>query len=464
MRRFVQILLLICFFMTPVCSFAAPVRKEYNKNFPYDCESEYSTPSLLESKIEKAEKDFDGEIDYSPDGNVDCSFFGNGDTEKPAEDTDIIPKDRDESVVKAKKYYNKGMLSDSKKILKGVVGKDADELRAKINRDDAIIFTPNYSFFIQTLDENAKLDYHKFGMNVSKNIENNLTVFGEYNIYVYSSGQVGPGHSNQLNNVVNEVKGGVFGRPKDKIEFRSDFGCKFYEFGGGMLITDSWLKYRFTDSFNLKLGVKRENVEQSYLAAVGFPMDGTFTGRAVNNKLYLDFDARLPHDFYSYGRVGGGIITAQNMETNPYVEGMLALGKMVYNNPKNKWIKTVNLDFVTYNSSYKYNLLDIRDSTGEVFRGYFSPGFFTANTVNIKAEGEIKKWRMRYGIKGFAGVQNAIRPNQTNLAWSFSPYLAYDLNDHVTFNASYLFLNYADIQRHLFMVNAVIRGFNKSKK
>jgi len=362
-------------------------------------------------------------------------------------------------LTRAQTYYDMEMLSDSKKALSGVVNKDADTLRYKLKRDDAITITPSYSFLIQTLAENFKLNSNKFGINVSKNIDNNLTVFSEYNIYVYGSGLLDFGH---LYNVTNELRGGVRGRPKEKVEFRADFGAKIFEFGDGMLITDSWLKYYFNDKFNLKLGVRRNNVEQSYLSAVGFPLDGVFTGRVADNKLYLEYDAKLPKNLYSFGRTGVGLMTGQNLDTNPYAEALVGVGKIIYNNPENKFIKAVNLDVVSYNASYKENLLNIPNAAGEIFGGYFSPSFFTANTVNIKTEGKTKK--LRYGLKGFAGCQISMAPNQTSFVWSFSPYVAYDLNDHVTFNAAYVYFNYADVQRNLFMVNAVIRGFKNAKK
>ena len=386
------------------------------------------------------------------------SYLGNEERLKALDQLNQLPNDDEVGLTRAQTYYDMGMTSDAKKTLKGVVNKDADTLRYKIRHDNSISITPSYSFLIQTLAENYKLDVNKFGTNVSQNIDNNLTVFTEYNIYVYSSGQFGP---NQLNNVTNELRGGVYGRPKERVEVRADFGAKFFEFGDGMLITDSSIKYYFNDFFNLKLGVKRNNVEQSYLSAVGFPVNGIFTGRVADNKLYVDYDSKLPNDLYSFGRAGVGLMTGQNLDTNPYAEALVGVGKIIYNNPENKLVKTVNLDLVSYSASYKENLLNIANSAGEVFGGYFSPSFFTANTVNLKAEGRTKK--LRYGFKGFAGCQVAMSPNQTSLVWCVSPYAAYDLNDHITFNAAYVYLNYADVQRNLFMVNAVIKGLGKAK-
>jgi len=393
---------------------------------------------------------------------VTYSYLGNEERLKALEELDKLSNDDEVALTRAQTYYDMGMTSDSIKALKGVVDKDAAALRDKIRHDNLITITPSYSFLIQTLAENFKLDVNKFGTNVSQNIDNNLTVFTEYNIYVYSSGQFGVMGENQLNNVTNELRGGVYGRPREKVEIKADFGAKFFEFGDGMLITDSAIKYYFNDFFNLKLGVKRNNVEQSYLSAVGFPLDGVFTGRVADNKLYLEYDSKLPKNLYSFGRTGVGLMTGQNLNTNPYAEAMVGVGKIIYNKPENKLVKTVNLDFVSYNAGYKENLLRIPNQAGEVFGGYFSPSFFTANTVNLKAEGRTKK--LRYGFKGFAGCQVSMTPDQTSLVWSVSPYAAYDLNDHITFNAAYVYFNFADVQRNLFMVNAVIRGPGKAKR
>ena len=419
--------------------------------------------------FKKAREYFNQVLAQDPENNeakmgIVYSYIGNGERLKALEELNKIPNSEEAKLTKAQTYYDIGMPSDSKNSLVGLVSKDATELKHRIKIDDAITITPMYSFLIQTLAENYKLDVNKFGTNISQNIDNNLTVFADYNIYVYSSGQFGVEGENQLNNVTNELRGGVYGKPKERLEFRADFGCKFFEFGGGMLNTDSWIRYILNDKVNLKLGVKRNNLEQSYLSAVGFPIDGVFTGRTADNKLYVDYDAKLPKDLYSFGRFGCGVVTAQNLETNPYAEGMIGIGKLIYNNSENKWLQTINLDLVSYNTSYKNNMLTIYDAAGTGFGGYFSPSFFTAEMLNIKLEGLIKKWRLRYGLKGFAGPQVSMTPNQTSMAWSFSPYISYAINDHATLNVAYTHFNYADISRDSFLISLIIRGFKNEKK
>jgi tetratricopeptide (TPR) repeat protein len=419
--------------------------------------------------FEKAREYFNQVLSKNPENTeakmgVTYAYLGNGERLKALEALSKIHNNDEVKLTRAQTFYDMGMFSDSKNAITGTVKKDANDLKYKIRRDDAITITPVYSCLIQTLAENYKLDVNRFGTNISQNIDNNLTVFADYNIYVYSSGQFGPLGINQLNNVTNELRGGVYGRPKEKLEFRADFGCKFFEFGGGLLNTDSWIKYYLNDTLNFKFGVKRNNLEQSYLSAVGFPLDGVFTGRTADNKLYVDFDSKLPKDLYAFGRISCGLVTAQNLETNNYAEGLIGIGKLVYNNPENKWVKTVNVDLVSYNAGYKNNLLTIYNSAGEGFGGYFSPSYFNAETLNIKVEGEIKKWHLRYGLKGFAGPQLSMTPNQTSMAWSLSPYLSYAINDHVTLNAAYTHFNYADVQRDAFLFSANIRGFKNARK
>lgn len=344
--------------------------------------------------------------------------------------------------------------------INGAIFEDRKELEYKKRRNEAITLTPTYSIFTQKLANEFQLSYIKGGINLSKNIDGNKLVFMGYNVIVYSSG--GPQY---LNNFVNEFRGGIQARPKDKWEYRADVGVKAFQFGdGAMLITDSWIKHYFSDKFNLKAGVMRNNIEQSYLSAVGEPVNGIFTGRAADNKFYLEAQGKLPHQIYSYARGAYGVITAQNLVTNQYFEGYIGIGKLLYNNPKNKWVNIFAGDIVSYNSAYQYNLLKIYDSTGQLFGGYFSPGYFNATTGNVRLEGHLNKWPIRYGVKAFGGIQNAITPDQTTPTWGYSPYISYAINDKVSIYAAYNHFNYADIQRDQFIFSAVIRGFNNGKK
>lgn len=411
--------------------------------------------------------------DYKPARmGIVNSYIANNDRFQTLDALDKMVQDQEVEQIRAQTYYNMGMFSEAKEILNdsglnnpasqsstlnGSVNKDADDLRYKIKRNQAITITPTYSFLIQQLAENYKLDINKIGTNVSQMVDGNKNVFLDYNLYVYSSGQFGP---NQLNNVTNELRAGVQARPNKKSEYRADIGCKFFEFGRGEMInTDSWFKHYFNDKFTLKAGFRRNNIEQSYLSAVGYTIDGIFKGRAAENKTYLEYEYKFPKQYYAFGRLGYGLITEQNIQTNQYVEGMLGFGRVLYNNPDNKWINLVTADLVSYNVSYQYNLLDIPNKDGTIFGNYFSPGFFTANTLNIKAEGEIKKWRLKYGLKGFFGEQVAITPNQFNPTGGFSPYISCKLNDHITFNGAFNYFNYADVQRYQAIFNLVIRRF-----
>ena len=344
--------------------------------------------------------------------------------------------------------------------LNGAIYEDRKELEYKKRRNEAITLVPTYSIFTQQLADQFKLNYIKGGINLSKNIDGNKLVFMGYNVIVYSSGS-----PQFLNNFVNEFRGGIQARPKDKWEYRADVGVKAFQFGdGAMLITDSWIKHYFNDKFNLKAGIMRNNIEQSYLSAVGEPIDGVFTGRAADNKFYLEAQGKLPHQFYTYARGAYGVITAQNLVTNQYFEGYVGVGKLLYNNPKNKWINTFATDVVSYNSAYQYNLLKIYDSTGALFGGYFSPSYFNATTANVKLEGHFNKLPLRYGIKAFGGIQNALTPDQTTPTWGYSPYVSYAINDYISIYAAYNHFNYADVQRDQFIFSAVIRGFRKNAK
>lgn len=368
-----------------------------------------------------------------------------------------LSPDQETNLIKAKIYYDMNMPTDAKENLAYTTGKDVEALKSKIRRDNAITLTPTYSFFKQQLAEEFRLNYQMGGIRLSKNIDRNTNVFMNYNVYAYSSA-----NAQGLNNVAHELRGGAQGRPTEKLEYRADLGVKIFEFdNGAMVVTDDWVKYHFNDKFDLKLGFSRDNLLQSYTSAVGQYIDGVFTGRVADTRTYLEFLLKLPHDCYSFGRGVYGVMYAQNLPTNQYLEGMLGVGKLLYNNLKNPVIQKVNFDLVSFNWAFQYDLLNLYNSAGVLFGGYFSPSFFSADTANLKIEGEIKKLKLKYGCAGFAGVQTSRTPDFTTFTWGVGPYLSYKVNNHIDINASYQFYNYAFMQRHLFMVNAVIRGFRK---
>lgn len=385
-------------------------------------------------------------------------FLGTSNDMSILEELKKMPQNDKTKVLKAQAYFNMNMVSDAKEALRGVKTKEADALRYTIRREEALTFIPNYSFFAQQLADEFDLDIQEFGTIISKRTTGNKKIFMDYDVYVYTSG----GHV--LTNVTHEFIGGVRARPTEKWEYTAYIGTKVFEFGdGAMIVTDSWLKHYFNDKFNIKVGFRRDNVEQSYLSAVGRMFNGVFTGRAADNKFYLEFDKRLPHGFYLFGFGAYGVVTAQNLPTNQYGEGLVGLGKLVYYNPNHKWINSVGVDLSTYNAAYQYNLLKLYDRAGALFGGYFSPSFYNATTLNVKLDGEIKKWRLRYGISGFGGIQTGMSQDFTIPSWGVSPYVSYTINDNVTVNAAYIHYVYADIQRDQFIVNAVIRGFNKRR-
>lgn len=388
------------------------------------------------------------------------SYLANDEKFSALDVLDQIPRDNETKLLQAQIYYDMNMPTDSKEILKYTSGKDAEELRYKIKRDNGFTITPSYSFLKQVLSDEFKLNYEQFGIQAAKNVKRNSNVFMQYNVFAYMSGA-----RSGLNNIAHELRGGAQGRPTEKWEYRTDLGTKIFEFdNGAMIVTNSWIKHYFNDWFNLKLGFYRDNLIQSFLSAVGEPLDGIFTGRVADTRTYLEYNLKLPKEFYSFGRGVYGVDYAQNLPTNQYLEGMAGLGRLLYNNPKNPLIQKVNFDLVSFNYAYQYNLLNLYNSVGKLFGGYFSPSFFTAETANLKVEGEIKKLRLKYGVGGFTGIQISESPDFTRQAWGFFPYLTYRLGNHIDINAAYYYYNYAAVQRHLFMVNAVIRGFRKNAK
>lgn len=375
-----------------------------------------------------------------------------------------MPNSDEVNYAKAGIYYKLDMYSDAKQALKGVVQKDTKELDNQIRRERAFTVTPSYTFFNQELNEQYDLDLRKAGITVSEYGANNTKAFIDYGLYLYISGRHKDDH---LTDTTNEIRGGIQARPNEKFEYRTDIGLKVFQSADAMINTDSWLKYYVSDFLNYRVGFERNNVEQSYLSAVGFPINGVFTGQVARNRAYTEIEGRLPNKYYYYGKAGGGVYTAQNLPTNAFVDGTLGLGKTIYNNPKNKWIQTITADIMTYNASYQTNLLNIRAPAGATdsgtFGGYFSPSYYNADTINVKLEGGVKKWHLKYGIKGFVGAQFVFTPDNVSPVYGIYPYINYDLNDHISVNLSYSFSDYFGIQRHLAIISVDIRGFRKRK-
>lgn len=373
-----------------------------------------------------------------------------------------MPEDEEVKITKANIYYSLGMYSDAKDAIKGSVSENIIELDNQIRKARAFTMTPSYTFLNQELTEVYDLDIRKVGLNLSQYGANNIKGFLEYGMYVYISG---PYFDDHFTDLTNELRGGVEGRPTEKFAFRSDIGVKIFQSGGALLNTDSWAKYFAKDTLTYKIGFQRNNAEQSYLSAVGFPINGVFTGRVAVNKAYAEVDGQLPNQFYYNVKAGGGAYTAQNLPTNAFVESYITLGKTLFNNPNKKWIQKAAAEVMSYNTSFQMNMINIPGATGprKTFGGYFSPSFYTANTIAIKLEGEKKQWRIKYGIKGFIGGQNEYTPDFVSVVYGVFPYLSYNLNDHICLNLSYSYSNYASILRHLAIISIEIKGYNKNK-
>lgn len=374
-----------------------------------------------------------------------------------------MPKDEEVNSTKAYIYYTLGMYSDANNALKGYINEDNIELANQIKKMRAFNFTPSYTFLNQELTEIYDLDVRKVGLSVSEYGAKNLKGFLNYGMYVYISGNYNGDH---LEDVTNEIQGGIEGRPKEKIAFRSDIGIKVFQTSGAMLITDSWIKYYANDKLRYKLGFFRNNLEQSYLSAVGFPIHGVFTGQVIANKAYAEMEGDLPKQYYYILKFNGGAMTAQNLPTNVFIDTFAILGKNFYDNHENKWIQHAGIEVMTNNASYQQYLTNIPgaiDSPKKIFGGYFSPSFYNANTINFKIEGAHKEWHMKYGLKGYVGYQCIFSPDFNSTVYGVYPYISYSLNDHVTVNLSYLYSNYSTLLKHYFMISVDIKGFDKIK-
>lgn len=371
-----------------------------------------------------------------------------------------MPVNEDTLYAKAIAYYNMQMFSDSKKIVKTLPKEKISELDYSIKKAKAFVITPSYTFLNQELTDVYDLDIRKVGINLSQYGAKNTRAFIDYGMYVYISGNY---NDNHLSDFVNEIIGGVERRASKNLEYRIDLGVKAFQIGGALLNTNSWVKYYKNDKFNLKAGFMRNNAEQSYLSAVGYPINGVFTGRAAFNRAYFEVNGTLPKGYLYSVNAGGGAFTAQNLPTNAYMDGTATIEKRIYNNPKNKWIQTIDAELMTYNASYQMNLLNIANpyTANRTFGGYFSPSFTSANSINLDIEGEQKKWRLKYGLRCYAGGQIIYTPDSARLIYGLLPFISWDLNDHVRVNLSYAYTHFSTFLRHYALISVEIRGFKK---
>lgn len=407
--------------------------------------------------IQKFQKILFMNKDYEPAKmGLIYSYIGNNENMKALKLLNEMPESEEVKAIKANVYYVLDMYSNAKDALRGSITNDTIDLANKIKKARAFTFTPSYTFLNQELTEVYDLDIRKVGMNFSGYGAKNIKAFFDYSMYVYISGQY---LDNHFTDFTNEIRGGLEGRPTEKVAFRSDIGVKVFQSGGAMLNTDSWIKYYVNDFFNYRLGFMRNNVEQSYLAAVGRQINGVFTGRVAINKAYVEIEHQLPNRYYYNLKGAGGTYNGQNLETNAFAECTLTVGKNVYKNSENRWIQNAAIEAVSYNTSFQTNLLNIPGALPpkNTFGGYFSPSFYTADTINFKIEGERKKWHLKYGLKGFVGPQFEFSPDFSGPAYGIFPYATYSLNNHLAVNLSYIYSNYASILRHFFMISVDIK-------
>lgn len=377
---------------------------------------------------------------------------------------DNLPKTSDSEYLKAKAFYNMEMYEDAKKILDELPpNNNVVELKELIKEKRAYQFSTGYEIYLQKLNEEFKLDANKIAFSNSCYV-NNMQVYLDYVLYLYKSGVLAGQGPEPLYNLTNEIRIGTQGRLNKKVALKGDIGAKFFQDYGIMLLTDSWVKYYVNDNFNVKLGFSRNNAEQTFLSAVGVKIDNVFTGQVANNNLYLDTNTRLPNQFYLYTKGGVGLKDGYNLPNNGYWEGMLGFGKVIRFDLDRPYLQKISLDLVSYNSGFEYDLANIYSSQGLLYGGYFSPKFYSDNTINISLSGRYKKTNLYYGYGAFSGWQFAYNPDQSIYIWGGSVYLKYLFNKHVALDTQYRYYRYANITKNQFLLNLVITIFKDKNK
>lgn len=364
--------------------------------------------------------------------------------------------------LKAKAYYNLELFEDAMRILHSMTQtQDVIRLENEIHRKRAYQFVAGYEMYIQKLNEEFKLDVNKIALSNSC-YEKNMQVYLDYIMYVYTSGRLQGQGAEPKNNLTNEIRLGTQGRLNKNFAVKADLGVKVFQDRGAMLLTDTWIKYYKNDDFNIKLGFHRNNSEQTFLSAVGVMINNKFTGQIADNNLYLDSSYRLPNRSYIFSKAGVGIKEGYNISSNPYWEGMIGLGKLLRYDLSKPYLQKISADLVSYNSGFRKNLENIYDNQGYLYGGYFSPSWYSDDTLNLSFVGNIKN-KFSYGYGAFAGWQFAVSPHQSMFIWGASAFGKYRVGKHLSMELQYRYYKYANVVRNQLVFDLVISLFKSEK-
>ena len=309
------------------------------------------------------------------------------------------------------------------------------------------------------MSEEFKLDVNKIAYSNSV-YHKNMQVYLDYIMYLYTSGRL-PGQGYEPhNNFTNEIRLGTQGRINKNFALKGDLGVKIFQDRGAMLLTDSWVKYYPNDNFNIKLGFHRNNTEQTFLSAVGVMIDNKFTGQIADSNLYVDSTLRLPYRSYFFNKTGIGLREGYNISDNLYWESLIGVGKLLRYDLSKPYLQKIALNIVSYNSGYQKNLENIYDSQGFLYGGYFSPIWYSDNTISLTLAGRANN-KFSYGCGSFAGAQYSHKPTNSMFIWGASVFGKYKFSEHFSAELQYRYYKYANVVRNQLLFDVVISIFKK---
>ena len=290
------------------------------------------------------------------------------------------------TILRAFVYAALDMTNTAEDMLKTIDDEKLDAYKKSLYRENMYEITPYFGILTQDLDIVYDLDYEKWGLVNTKRVKDAEVRF-DYSMINYTSS-----NKNFDPEIVNTISLKVDAIPDVKFRYRGAIAARFYERDAHpLLLGDINGRYYFNDWVNIRAGLTRDRVEQSYITAVGDYINNEFTGRAASNKVFVEANFRMKYDYYASIRGIAGFINGYNLPENFYYSGYANVGKRLYNNPHNPYIQKVDFDFTTYCLSYQKNLLTLYGADGQEFGGYFSPRFYNATTANIRLEGIYKR-------------------------------------------------------------------------
>lgn len=427
----------------------------------------FESRKMFEKVLKDAPDNYDAKL------GLGITYASTEDNLKALEILNALPQNDDVRYEKGKTYYNMKMYADATKCLIDNKLEKAKKLYGTVQTLQRVTSQPEYNSYQQSGDENNKLQYNKYNIELSKYTAHNLKPKADFSIVPYRTSNKAAKRNAYKYSI------GMEGRPVPKYAFDSEVGIIHFNDAGNMLTGKFLNEYYFNDKFKVNLGFQRENLERSMLSSAGVipetgPFAGDLVGQIADNRVKAGYVYKMPKYFFNYGSYDLGFAKGDHVPTNIYHEGVLGLGKVIYTRPKGHLLDLAMTEVTGYYGHYKDNRLGFggasltADPIGSDgmspyasgrnpgLGGYFSPKYVFSEKVALHLRGSLNILRLSYNLYNYAGMQN-IAYNNSDFIWGSRAVLAYNEEGAYGLRLLYGYEDYNQAKRHNFAVNLIIR-------